>query len=113
MFDPSPFASPTPLAHTDTSRDVLPRGGTSQKYYSIAMDSEPDLSHNDQLAVVLRYCFRGKVYELIKISGFYLFNSLQEVLETNGLLLDNCRGQSFDNTAHTSGRYNGSSKRKK
>ncbi|GFW10179.1 hypothetical protein TNCV_1848961 [Trichonephila clavipes] len=30
MFDPSPFANPTPLAHADTSRDVLPRGGTSQ-----------------------------------------------------------------------------------
>ncbi|GFX81651.1 transposable element Tcb2 transposase [Trichonephila clavipes] len=31
MFDPSSFADPTPLAHADTSRDVLPRGGTSQK----------------------------------------------------------------------------------
>ncbi|GFU91908.1 uncharacterized protein TNCV_3192921 [Trichonephila clavipes] len=30
MFDPSPFANPIPLAHTDTSRDVLPRGGISQ-----------------------------------------------------------------------------------
>ncbi|GFW83871.1 uncharacterized protein TNCV_1492121 [Trichonephila clavipes] len=30
MFDPSSFANPTPLAHTDTSRSVLPRGGTSQ-----------------------------------------------------------------------------------
>ncbi|GFX95725.1 hypothetical protein TNCV_4886511 [Trichonephila clavipes] len=30
MFDPSPFVNPTPLAHADTSRDVLPRGGTSQ-----------------------------------------------------------------------------------
>ncbi|GFX57266.1 hypothetical protein TNCV_2965451 [Trichonephila clavipes] len=29
MFDPSSFANPTPLAHADTSRDVLPRGGTS------------------------------------------------------------------------------------
>ncbi|GFS99068.1 uncharacterized protein TNCV_822041 [Trichonephila clavipes] len=28
MLDP--FADPTPLAHADTSRDVLPRGGTSQ-----------------------------------------------------------------------------------
>ncbi|GFY16384.1 hypothetical protein TNCV_2350271 [Trichonephila clavipes] len=27
MFDPSSFANPTPLAHADTSRDVLPRGG--------------------------------------------------------------------------------------
>ncbi|GFT04436.1 hypothetical protein TNCV_1929561 [Trichonephila clavipes] len=30
MFDPSSFADPTPLAHADTSRDVLPRGGKSQ-----------------------------------------------------------------------------------
>ncbi|GFX25108.1 uncharacterized protein TNCV_2752831 [Trichonephila clavipes] len=30
MFDPSPFAYPTPLAHADTSRDALPKGGTSQ-----------------------------------------------------------------------------------
>ncbi|GFX29285.1 hypothetical protein TNCV_3218191 [Trichonephila clavipes] len=30
MFDPSSFANPTPLAHADTSRDVLTRGGTSQ-----------------------------------------------------------------------------------
>ncbi|GFW69464.1 hypothetical protein TNCV_488131 [Trichonephila clavipes] len=27
MFDPSSFAIPTPLAHADTSKDVLPRGG--------------------------------------------------------------------------------------
>ncbi|GFV37673.1 hypothetical protein TNCV_2707881 [Trichonephila clavipes] len=32
MFDPSSFANPTPLAHADTSRDVLPRGGTSQTF---------------------------------------------------------------------------------
>ncbi|GFV79673.1 hypothetical protein TNCV_1724981 [Trichonephila clavipes] len=25
MFDPSSFANPTPLAHADTSRDVLPK----------------------------------------------------------------------------------------
>ncbi|GFT44793.1 hypothetical protein TNCV_2845591 [Trichonephila clavipes] len=29
MFDPSPFANPTPLAQNDTSRDVIPRVGTS------------------------------------------------------------------------------------
>ncbi|GFY24477.1 hypothetical protein TNCV_1015251 [Trichonephila clavipes] len=31
MFDPSSFANPTPLTHADASRDVLPRGGTSQR----------------------------------------------------------------------------------
>ncbi|GFX61544.1 uncharacterized protein TNCV_2745191 [Trichonephila clavipes] len=30
MFDPSSFSNPTPLAHADASRDVLPTGGTSQ-----------------------------------------------------------------------------------
>ncbi|GFW16014.1 uncharacterized protein TNCV_4432871 [Trichonephila clavipes] len=30
MFNPSSFVNPTPLAHADASRDVLPRGGTSQ-----------------------------------------------------------------------------------
>ncbi|GFX41455.1 uncharacterized protein TNCV_3489951 [Trichonephila clavipes] len=30
MFDSSSYVTPTPLAHADTSRNVLPRGGTSQ-----------------------------------------------------------------------------------
>ncbi|GFU79339.1 hypothetical protein TNCV_2138621 [Trichonephila clavipes] len=30
MFDSSSFVNPTPLAHAKDSRDVLPRGGTSQ-----------------------------------------------------------------------------------
>ncbi|GFU21471.1 uncharacterized protein TNCV_4737601 [Trichonephila clavipes] len=30
MFDPKSLANPTYLAHADASRDVLPRGGTSQ-----------------------------------------------------------------------------------
>ncbi|GFX78649.1 nibrin [Trichonephila clavipes] len=32
MYDSSSYVNPTPLAHTDTSRDVLPRGGTSHMY---------------------------------------------------------------------------------
>ncbi|GFS60245.1 retrovirus-related Pol polyprotein from transposon 17.6 [Trichonephila clavipes] len=30
MFDPSSFADPTPLAHADASRDVLPRGASAR-----------------------------------------------------------------------------------
>ncbi|GFV71902.1 hypothetical protein TNCV_2458371 [Trichonephila clavipes] len=30
MFDSSSYDNPTPLAHADASRDVFPRGGTSQ-----------------------------------------------------------------------------------
>ncbi|GFW63021.1 hypothetical protein TNCV_4453691 [Trichonephila clavipes] len=30
MFDSSSYVNPTPVARADNSRDVLPRGGTSQ-----------------------------------------------------------------------------------
>ncbi|GFV43907.1 hypothetical protein TNCV_1530811 [Trichonephila clavipes] len=39
MFDSSSFANSTPLAHADTSRDVLPRGGTS--HYQESEISDP------------------------------------------------------------------------
>ncbi|GFU70058.1 transposon Tf2-11 polyprotein [Trichonephila clavipes] len=45
MFDPSSFVNPTSLAHADTSRDVLPRGGTShtdQKPLTYAFKQKPD-----------------------------------------------------------------------
>ncbi|GFT12347.1 retrovirus-related Pol polyprotein from transposon 297 [Trichonephila clavipes] len=32
MYDPSSFTNPTPLAHTDTSTDVLPRGEVLAKF---------------------------------------------------------------------------------
>ncbi|GFY12772.1 retrovirus-related Pol polyprotein from transposon 412 [Trichonephila clavipes] len=35
MFDSSSYVDPSPLAHADTSRDVLPRGGTSQAQTSV------------------------------------------------------------------------------
>ncbi|GFV39736.1 hypothetical protein TNCV_741661 [Trichonephila clavipes] len=43
MFDPSSFTKPTPLAHADTSRDVLPRGGTSHvfPYPTYSLDLTP------------------------------------------------------------------------
>ncbi|GFX73814.1 jerky-like protein [Trichonephila clavipes] len=37
MFDSSSFANPTPLADADTSRDVLPRGGTSQLLSEVSL----------------------------------------------------------------------------
>ncbi|GFX57490.1 hypothetical protein TNCV_3051411 [Trichonephila clavipes] len=45
MFDPSPFANPTPLAHADTSRDVLPRGRTLQLG---AWTASPNYPTNDR-----------------------------------------------------------------
>ncbi|PRD25440.1 UNVERIFIED_CONTAM: hypothetical protein NCL1_40941 [Trichonephila clavipes] len=48
MFDSSSFANPTRLAHANASRDVLPRGGTSQ-YHNLSnfLSSEKFLAWNE------------------------------------------------------------------
>ncbi|GFW02602.1 uncharacterized protein TNCV_2456161 [Trichonephila clavipes] len=51
MFDPSSFANPTPLAHADASRDILPRGGTSQYILDVLDKTFPNL-----------YCVRRSVH---------------------------------------------------
>ena len=33
------------------------------KYFSIIDDPTPDLSHIDQLSIIIRYCLNDKVYE--------------------------------------------------
>ncbi|GFW73499.1 uncharacterized protein TNCV_2801631 [Trichonephila clavipes] len=47
MFDPSSFANPTPLAHADTSRDALPKGGTSHGGTDI--EPRPSVLESDTL----------------------------------------------------------------
>jgi hypothetical protein len=38
------------------------------KYYSIIMNSTPDLSKTDQMAIVLRYCTPTSVNERLELS---------------------------------------------
>ncbi|GFU66771.1 hypothetical protein TNCV_1233041 [Trichonephila clavipes] len=40
MYDSSSYVNPTPLAHADTSRDVLPRGGARNLGASISKKAE-------------------------------------------------------------------------
>ncbi|GFU47721.1 hypothetical protein TNCV_4464731 [Trichonephila clavipes] len=68
MFDPSSFANPTSLAHADTSRDVLPRGGTSQEFIqkSKAVAFRDNLSHkfsdeNDEIFGRHRFLAKEKL----------------------------------------------------
>lgn len=84
------------------------------KYYSLIVDSTPDIAHVDQLSVVLRYCLEGNVYErFLKFvpieshTGEYLASTVLCLLEENGISLDNCRGQSYDNASNMSGKYKG------
>ncbi|GFU40528.1 hypothetical protein TNCV_1208801 [Trichonephila clavipes] len=55
MFESSSYVNPTPLAHADTSRDVLPRGGTSQ------------CENNDVCSSKGQRVFRFKRLEMISV----------------------------------------------
>ncbi|GFS63062.1 uncharacterized protein TNCV_3743191 [Trichonephila clavipes] len=59
MFGPSPFVNPTPLAHADTSRDVLPRGGTSQWHPTGFNLYDPELKNAREFKVWPEVYFSG------------------------------------------------------
>ena len=84
-------------------------------YFSLSVDSSPDVSHVDQLSVVLRYLQDGQPVEQF-ITFLELQNHTGEAMAHQVLkyLSDKCkvdfakcRGQSYDNAANVSGRYNG------
>ena len=85
------------------------------KYYGLIVDSTPDISHIDQLSIVLRYVnLDGEPVErFIKFLpiGSHDAETLQisvlnELLSLNLDIL-NCRGQSYDNASNMAGRYSG------
>lgn len=85
------------------------------KYFSLVIDSTPDIAHVDQLAIIIRYvdekgipverflCFLPNVGHKAE----ELFNAVINVLDTYGIDIQNCRGQSYDNASNMSGQYTG------
>ncbi|XP_033221187.1 zinc finger MYM-type protein 1-like [Belonocnema kinseyi] len=83
------------------------------KYFSIMVDSTPDIAHIDQLSFVLRYVRdNGQPVE-----RFLLFidnvghkakdvaDAVFDTLEHYGINIAYCRGQSYDNAKNMSGQY--------
>nr|XP_054592229.1 zinc finger MYM-type protein 1-like [Nothobranchius furzeri] len=93
------------------------------KYYAVIMDCTPDLSHKEQLSVVLRIvnCELSKgvsVHEHFvgflqahDTTGKGLCESFLGHLEKLDLDLSNCRGQSHDNGSNMQGKKQGVQKR--
>lgn len=87
----------------------------SSGYFSLSVDSTPDLSHIDQLSVVLRYVNDGEsierfltFLEMKNHTGEEIANQVLQYLEkVCQLNFSKCRGQSYDNAANMSGRYKG------
>lgn len=96
-------------------KEVIINEVKSRKYYSIVVDSTPDITHSDQLAFILRYVSDKGVpterfLEFIPKVG----HKSLEIAETVIMTIDNlklnisdCRGQSYDTAKNMSGCYNG------
>jgi len=84
-------------------------------YFSIIVDATPDITHIDQLTLILRFVdHNGDIKE--RFFGFlniahhdseYLERIILENLKDLSLDIKNCRGQSYDNVANMAGKYNG------
>ncbi|XP_018362137.1 PREDICTED: uncharacterized protein LOC108760594 [Trachymyrmex cornetzi] len=85
------------------------------KYFSIIVDSTPDISHIDQLSFVVRYINKSglpveRFIKFIPNTGHKaedIFNVVITTLETYKLDINDCRGQSYDNASNMSGVYSG------
>uniref|UniRef100_A0A8C5GFL1 TTF-type domain-containing protein n=1 Tax=Gouania willdenowi TaxID=441366 RepID=A0A8C5GFL1_GOUWI len=85
------------------------------KYFSVIVDSTPDMSHVDQLTFVFRFVSEtGKVVErfigfepIHSHTGSSLAECVIKMVSDLGLDLSNCRGQAYDNASNMSGKYNG------
>lgn len=88
------------------------------RYYSISVDSTPDISHTDQLAFCIRYVKgEGAVERFLQFipikqhKSEYLCEIVLSFLRTYGIDIMNCRGQSYDNANNMSGSYTGLQRR--
>lgn len=86
-------------------------------YFSLSVDSTPDLSHIDQLCVIMRYV---SPFDNLPVERFLTFLELKShvgkemadavlnfLIEDCNIDFSKCRGQSYDNAANMSGIYKG------
>ena len=86
----------------------------STKYFSISVDSTPDIKHVDQLCFTVPYVLpTGPVERFLAFipmaghKGTDIAEIIFSFLKEKTISIANCRGQSYDNANNMSGKYNG------
>ena len=98
----------------ENTLDVIIKEIKAARYYSVAVDSTPDLSHVDQLTVIIRYVLPGGPVErfltfinIFSHTGEQLALYLTDFLVKQKIDIGLCRGQSYDNASNMSWKYSG------
>ncbi|KZS00257.1 putative Zinc finger MYM-type protein [Daphnia magna] len=81
------------------------------RFFSVSIDSTPDLTHVDQLSMIIRYVSvtsheateRFLSFIPIESTGEYLTNIILKYFQDQKIDIKNARGQSHDNAANMSG----------
>ena len=94
--------------------DIITSEIKQAKYYSVSVDSTPDITNIGQLTKIFWYVLPdGPVERFVKFiptreqTGHQLADLLFEFIEDNGISLKDLRGQSYDNASNMSGKYKG------
>lgn len=100
--------------------DVIKSEAESSQAQSLIMDETSDITHCEQVAMCLRYIFKGKTKE--SFIGFYttkstdgetLYNLVLDVFRELGLRLDTIVGTCFDGASNMNGIHRGVATRMK
>ena len=105
---------------SENMRNTILKKIKKSKYYGKLCDSTPDVSHREQLSQIIRYVEKDNETKTIEVKERFInfieihgkksediTNSILKSLEDNGLDIQNCRSQCYDNAAVMSGKISG------